>query len=66
MNGESPVHRESLLESFAAELTQAAYAVALRTNMQGTWLDLELDLWRTLAAKVKTWGQENSYGAATR
>jgi hypothetical protein len=26
--------------------------------MQGTWLDLELDLWRALADTVKTWGEE--------
>ena len=59
MNGdfETPVDRDALLESFAAELTLAAYRVALRTRMQGTWLDLELDLWRALADTVKTWGR---------
>jgi hypothetical protein len=64
MNGEDSVHRDALLETFAAELTLAAYRVALRTRTQGTWLDLELDLWRALADKVKTWGQENGLGAA--
>jgi hypothetical protein len=54
----TPVNRDALLESFAAELTLAAYRVALRTRMQGTWLDLELDLWRTLADTVKTWERE--------
>jgi hypothetical protein len=48
--------RNALLESFAAELTLAAYCVALRTRTRGTWLDLELDLWRALADTVKTWG----------
>jgi hypothetical protein len=59
MNGdfETPVDRDALLESFAAELTLAAYRVALRTRTQGTWLDLELDLWRALADTVKTWGE---------
>ena len=59
MNGdcETPVNRDDLLESFAAELTLVAYRVALRTRTQGTWLDLELDLWRALADKVKTWGE---------
>jgi len=46
-----------LLETFAAELTVAAYRVALRTRTRGTWLDLELELWRALADKVKTWGE---------
>ncbi len=59
----TPVDREALLESFAAELTLAAYRVALRTRTQGTWLDLELDLWRALADTVKTWG--NCLSAAT-
>ena len=53
MNGENSVNREALLETFAAELTLAAYRVALRTRTQGTWLDLELDLWRALAETVK-------------
>jgi hypothetical protein len=59
MNGdcETPVNRDDLLESFAAELTLVAYRVALRTRTQGTWLDLELDLWRALANTVKTWGE---------
>jgi hypothetical protein len=60
MNGEfqTPVNRDALLETFAAELTIAAYRVALRTRTQGSWLDLELDLWRALADTVETWGRE--------
>ena len=58
MNGDSttPVDRDALLETFAAELTLAAYRVALRTRTRGTWLDLELELWRALADTVQTWG----------
>ena len=58
MNGDSttPIDRKVLLDSFAAELAFAAYRVALRTRTQGTWLDLELDLWRALADTVNTWG----------
>ena len=66
MNGETSVNRDALLETFAAELTLAAYRVALRSRTQGTWLDLELGLWRALAEKVKMWGQENCLGAANR
>jgi hypothetical protein len=60
MNGDfqTSVDRDALLEVFAAELTRAAYCVALRTSTPGTWLDLELDLWKALADKVKTWGEE--------
>ena len=62
MNGDlkTPVNRDAPLETFAAELALAAYRVALRTRTQGTWLDLELDLWRALADTVKTWGTESS------
>ena len=59
MNGESSVNRDARLETFAAELTLAACRVALQTRKQGSWLDLELSLWRALADKLKTWGQGN-------
>ena len=62
MNGETPVRRDRLLETFAAELTFAAYCVALRARRQGTWLDLELDLWRALADTVERWGRELPQG----
>jgi hypothetical protein len=45
--------RDTLLDNFAAELTRAAYSVALRHGTAGAWLDLELDLWRALADTVK-------------
>jgi hypothetical protein len=62
MNGDlkTPVNRDAVLECFAAELTLAAYRVALRTRTRGTWLDLELDLWRALADTVETWERELS------
>ena len=62
MNGDlkTPVNRDALLETFAAEITLTAYRVALQTGTRGTWLDLQLDLWRTLADRVKTWERELS------
>jgi hypothetical protein len=57
-DNKSPVNRDALLESFAAELTLAAYRVALRNRTRGTWLDLQLDLWAALADRVKTWDSE--------
>jgi D-arabinose 1-dehydrogenase-like Zn-dependent alcohol dehydrogenase len=53
------VNQDALLETFAAELALAAYRVALRTRTQGTWLDLELDLWRAQAATAKTCGSDS-------
>jgi hypothetical protein len=50
--------RGTLLDTFAAELTHAAYHVALRHAPAGTWLDLELDLWQALADTVKQWAPE--------
>jgi len=46
------------LEVFAAELTAAAYPVALRHGLGEVWLDLELELWQVLTETVKKWGQE--------
>ncbi len=44
---------DTLLADFAAELTSAAYPVALQHGMPDSWLDLELDLWRALAKTVE-------------
>jgi hypothetical protein len=62
MNGniKTAVNQDVVLATFAAELTHAAYRVALQSRPQGTWLDLELDLWRALADTVKTWGEDLS------
>ena len=43
------------LDDFVADLTETAYPIALRHNGDERWLDLELDLWRVLTAKVKQW-----------
>jgi hypothetical protein len=45
------------LEDFAAELTRAAYAVALRHGVGDKWLDLELDLWLALTETVRQCGR---------
>jgi hypothetical protein len=50
------VNRDAVLETLAAELTLAAYRVALRTTTAGIWLELELYLWRELADTARTWG----------
>ena len=50
--------QDTLLENFAAELTSAVYGLALPHGMTGSWLDLQLRLWRVLAATVKKWARE--------
>ena len=35
-------------DTLVAQLTGAAYEVALRHGVAGTWLELELDLWHAL------------------
>jgi len=47
------------LETLAAELTDAAYPIALRHGIAGSWVDLELNLWKVLTATVCKWGRES-------
>ena len=56
--------RAVLLEAFVAELTSAAYHVALR-HEAGTWLDLQLRLWHTLADTVEQWARKSYPGQVT-
>jgi carbon storage regulator len=48
------------LDAFAAELSDAAYQIALQHNLADSWIDLELGLWRALVAKVKHWSRRNT------
>jgi hypothetical protein len=60
MNGDEGTarDRDCLLEHFAAELTAAAYPVALQYGRGGSWVDLELGLWRAMAETVRKWGRD--------
>ena len=49
---------ETPLEEFTAELTRAAYTVALQYGARDKWLDLQLQLWKALKESVKKWEQE--------
>jgi hypothetical protein len=40
----------------AAELTVAAYPVALRQGLAGSWVDLEIDMWMALVKSLRNWG----------
>jgi len=44
---------DSSLETFAADLTDAVFPVALRYGVRDRWLDLKLDLWRALSETVE-------------
>ena len=41
-----------VLTSFAADLTDAAYSVVLRHGIVGSWINLQLDVWKVLAASI--------------
>jgi hypothetical protein len=43
--------------ALAAELTAAAYSVALRYAVGDRWLELQLELWRALAETLMKWGE---------
>jgi hypothetical protein len=57
-------NRETLLENSAAELTNAAYAVALRHGVEDNWLNLELELWEAMKEAVKKWEQGSPRSSA--
>jgi hypothetical protein len=59
MNDYEPAAREwdGALERLAADVTDTAYAVALRHGAGGSWADLELDLWKALARTIREWGR---------
>ena len=46
-----------LMEIIAAELTEAAYPVALRHGTVDSWVDLELELWKVLSERLQRVGQ---------
>ena len=58
MNDKHSTHRNARLDSLTAELTVAAYQVALRSRTQETWLDLQLALWAALHERVTAWEPE--------
>ena len=52
----SALEWDRALERLAAEVATTAYAIALRHGAGGSWLDLELGLWKALARTVLEWG----------
>lgn len=64
MARELPVQSPSL-DDFIAELTEAAFPIALRHKESEGWLDLELDLWRAMTQTVQKWQPHTSVGGST-
>ena len=54
-NGRIP---NATLEDLVAELTAAAYVVALRHGVGNPWLDLELELWQALTDVTSKWNHK--------
>ena len=48
---------DTRLDDLAAELTSAVYSVLLRHGLKGSWVRVQLALWRAFAATVKEWAQ---------
>jgi hypothetical protein len=43
------------LENLAAELTEAAFPVALKRGLGREWLDVKLELWSAMTHTVQNW-----------
>jgi hypothetical protein len=54
--------RDARLQALAAELTSAAYSVALRHGAWREWVDLELELWKALTETVRRWDRAGGRG----
>jgi hypothetical protein len=59
-NHGAPGNRDPQFENIAAELTSAVYPLVFRHGLRGSWLDLQLGLWRALAETVQKVGRETS------
>jgi hypothetical protein len=49
---------EARIQTFAAELTQTAYPIALKYGVRGSSLDLELEIWKALTDLVRKRGRD--------
>jgi hypothetical protein len=54
---ERSLERSHDLQDLVAELSVAAYPLALQHKDKKEWLELELDLWKVLGQTVKKWEQ---------
>jgi hypothetical protein len=64
-NQRTTCDRDIRLENLAAELTSAVYPVVLRRGLKGSWIKVELGLWRALAETVKKWARQRPPAASS-
>jgi hypothetical protein len=57
--------RDTRIENFAAELTRAVYPLVLRRGLKGSWLKVELGLWRALAETAQKWDRQQPAAASS-
>jgi hypothetical protein len=62
-NRTSTLRDDQNLDTIAAEMTDAALAVALQHGAGQQWLELELDLWKALTDTVRKWAPILSHAA---
>jgi hypothetical protein len=55
MTRERRKERSVELDNFAAELTEAAFPVALRHGVGTDWLERKLELWNAITRTVNGW-----------
>ena len=56
--------RATRIENFAAELTHAVYPLVLRRGLKGSWIKMELGLWRVVAEVLKKWDRQRPSAAS--
>jgi len=56
-DGENPAADSSadVWDALVAELSDTAYQIAMRRHSNGSWMELEMDVWQALTASVKKW-----------
>src|SRR5271166_6157020 len=52
------VDRNARLESVAANLASAVYSIVLRHGIRGSWIQMEVGLWKVLTDTIQKWARE--------
>src|SRR5262245_6211581 len=63
-NRSSAEETGALLVTFAADLTDAAYSAALRHGIAGSWIDLQLEVWRAVGRTISEIAPESLSASA--
>jgi hypothetical protein len=65
-NHRAHLDRDNRLENYAAQLTRAVYPLALVHGLKdsGSWIKLELGLWKALTKTVQKWARKQPSAAS--